>query len=99
MTTSQISIDFDYDERVVRLASEFAIMLAPYLSSGTKKETAQLLAGRLAMLASKQLSKQWEPEELIRCHTCDVMTTHKDRARVVVCPRCSLEGRSPGCRV
>jgi uncharacterized paraquat-inducible protein A len=92
----QLKIDFDYDERVVKLAGEFAIMLAPHLAPGTSKDVTQHLAARMAHLANRQLPKTLEPQEKIRCHSCDEMTGPAERVRVVVCPRCSFEGRSPG---
>jgi hypothetical protein len=95
---NQILLDFDYDERVVRLAAEFAIMLAPFLATGTTAETTKELAARLALLAHKQLPKPWEPPEPIPCHTCDEMVPPQGRVRVVVCGRCSFEGR-PSVRV
>jgi hypothetical protein len=92
----QLTIDLCYDERTPSLAREVAIMLAPHLAPGTKKETAQLLADRIAHLAEKRFRDFREPTEHIRCHTCDEMTTIGNRARVAVCNRCSLEGRSVG---
>lgn len=94
----QVALDFDYDERSVRLAAEVAVMLVPYLAPGTKTETVKALAGRVAMLATRSLKYAWEPEEDIMCHLCDAATTPKTRVRIVVCPRCSLEPRSPGSR-
>ena len=93
---NQLKIDFAYDDGVERLATEFGIMLIPHVPSGTPRETIKTLAGRLAMLASVRLKKFDEPKELIRCHSCDCMTKHDERARVVVCSRCALEGASPG---
>jgi hypothetical protein len=93
---AQIAIDFDYDERTVRLATEIAIMLTPYLSPGTPRDTARGLADRVAKLSEKRYKDAWEPTCEIRCHTCDAMTTQKTRVRVVVCPRCSLHGSTPG---
>ena len=92
----QLVIDFDYDDRTVRLASEFAVMLAPHLASGTTKEAVKVLTSRLAVLAGKRYSEFGEPPEPIRCHTCDEMTIPKTRVRVAVCLRCSFEGRSVG---
>lgn len=94
----QLVIDFDYDERTARLASEFAVMLAPHLAPGTKKEVAQAVASRLAVLAGRRYAEFGEPTEPIRCHTCDEMTIPKTRVRVVVCLRCSFEGGSVGSR-
>jgi len=93
---SQLKIDFEYDDRVERLAAEFGIMLIPHVPPGTPREAVKTLAGRLAMLASARLKKFDEPRELIRCHSCDHMTKPDERARVVVCSRCALEGSSPG---
>lgn len=94
---AQLRIDFDYDERTVRLAAEFAIMLAPHVAAGTRKDAIKVLSANLAKLASKRLSDRTEPEEPIRCHTCDEMTTVPDnRTRVAVCNRCAFEGRSTG---
>jgi hypothetical protein len=92
----QLAIDFDYDERTVRLASEFAVIMAPHLASGTTKEVTQEIASRLAVLAGKRYADFGEPGEPIRCHTCDEMTIPKTRVRVAVCLRCSFEGRSVG---
>ena len=93
---SQLKIDFEYDDRVERLATEFGLLLIPHVPPGTPRETVKTLAGRLAMLASVRLKKFEEPRELIRCHSCDHMTKPDERARVVVCSRCALEGASPG---
>jgi hypothetical protein len=92
----QVKIEFEYDDRVPTLAAEFGIMLAPRLATGTTTEETRKLATRLALLAARRLSRLDEPEEPIRCHTCDVETGPADRVRVVVCPRCSLLGGSPG---
>ena len=93
---NQLKIDFEYDDRVERLATEFGIMIIPHLPLGTPREAVKTLAGSLAMLASKWLARFEEPRELIRCHSCDHMTKHDERARVVVCARCAMEGVSPG---
>ena len=93
---NQLKIDFEYDDRVERLATEFGIMIIPHLPRGTPREAVKTLAGSLAMLASKRLARFEEPRELIRCHSCDHMTKQDERARVVVCSRCALEGVSPG---
>ena len=95
-TRNQLKIDFEYDDRVERLATEFGIMLSPHVPPGTPMETVKTLAGRLAMLASRRLAKFEEPMEPIRCHSCDHPTKPDERARVVVCGRCALEGASPG---
>ena len=92
----QLSIDFEYDDRVVRLAAELAIMVAPHVAPGTKAETVKVLTDRMAILAGKRFAKLNEPDEPIRCHTCDEMTVPKNRVRVAVCLRCSFEGRSVG---
>jgi hypothetical protein len=94
----QLTIDFCCDERSQMLAREIAIMLAPHLAPGSKVDAAKLLAGRVALLAEKRFRDFQEPTEQIRCHTCDEMTVIGNRVRVVVCNRCSLEGRSPGSR-
>lgn len=94
MTGSQLDI-FDYDERTVVLARELALMVAPHLAPGTKGETARILAERMAKVAEARYKYAHEPSEMI-CHLCDVVTTPKDRVRVAVCVRCSLESRSPG---
>jgi hypothetical protein len=96
VTAGQVAIDFDYDERVVRLSREIAVMVAPHAAPGTKAETVKVLAERIATLAHQRLRDLLEPAEGIRCHTCDEMTTSKNRVRVAVCARCSLEGRSVG---
>ena len=78
------------------LAAEFGILLAPRLATGTTTEETKRLAARLALLAARRLSRFDEPEEPIRCHSCDVETGPEERVRVAVCPRCSLQGGSPG---
>lgn len=78
------------------MAAEFGVVMAPRLAPGTTLEEARKLATRLALLASKRLSQLGEPVEPIRCHSCDVETAPAERVRVVVCPRCSLLGGSPG---
>ena len=93
---SQISIDFEYDDRIVKLAAEFSIMMAPHLAPGIPKKIVTTLAARMAMLAGKRVNKFVEPKEPMRCHTCDDMTQPDDRTRVVVCNRCSFTGGSPG---
>jgi hypothetical protein len=92
----QLKIDFDYDDRVERLAKEYELMLQPYVSPGTTRETTKNLAGRLAILAGKRLARHEEPREEIRCHGCDVATKHDERVRVVMCVRCAMAGGSPG---
>jgi len=92
----QVKIEFEYDDRVPTLAAEFGVMLAPRLAPGTTSEETKKLAARLAMLAAKRLSHFDEPAEPIRCHSCDVETGPGERVRVAVCPRCSLQGGSPG---
>ena len=92
----QLAIDFEYDERTVRLSTEIAILLTPYLAPGTPRESVQVLATRIAKLAEKRYHNVWEPTDLIRCHTCDELTDPKKRVRVVVCPRCSFNGATPG---
>jgi len=92
----QLSLELDYDERVPRLAREVAIVLAPYLAPGTKKEAAELLAERVAKLAESRLKYAWEPTEAVRCHCCDAETFPAGRVRVAVCPRCSAAPRTPG---
>ena len=92
----QIAIDFEYDDRVVQLAAEFGIMMAPLLASGTKVEDTKNLAARLALLASKRLDKFSEPSDLMICHSCDAAVGPKERARVVVCIACAMAGGSPG---
>jgi hypothetical protein len=93
----QLTIDLFCDDRTRSLAREVAIMIAPYAAPGTKRETVQLLAERVAALAEKRYRDFQEPAEPVRCHTCDAMTVVGDRVRVAVCNRCSLEGRSVGC--
>jgi hypothetical protein len=46
--------------------------------------------------AASRLARYEEPQEDIRCHTCDAPTKPDERARVVVCVRCGLQGGSPG---
>jgi hypothetical protein len=86
---------FDYDERTVVLARELALMVAPYLAPGTTTDTTKALAERLAKAAEARYKYEREPAEVL-CHLCDATTTPKDRVRVAVCVRCSLEPRSPG---
>jgi hypothetical protein len=95
-TRNQLKIDFEYDDRVERLATEFGILLVPHVPPGTTTEAVKTLAGRLAMLAARRLERFEEPREPIRCHSCDHPTKPDERARVVVCGRCALEGASPG---
>jgi len=92
----QLAIDFEYDDRVVHLAAEFALMMAPHLAPGTKSESAKSLAARLALLAAKRLDKFAEPSEMMICHTCDAKVGPDERARVVVCVSCGFRGGSPG---
>lgn len=93
----QLAIDFEYDERTVRLATEVAIMLTPYVAPGTPRDNVRLLAERIAKVAEKRYKDAWEPKEGIRCHTCDDMTTVPgNRVRVAVCNRCSVTGATPG---
>lgn len=96
MSGGQLAIDFDYDERTARLATEIAIMLTPHILPDTPKDKIRLLADRLAQLAEKRYKDAWEPDCEIRCHTCDEMTVPKTRVRVVVCSRCSMRGSTPG---
>jgi len=98
MPAGQLAIDFDYDERTARLATEIALMITPYVAPGTPRERVRELADRVARTAERRYKDAWEPSELIRCHTCDAETTQKDRVRVVICPRCSMEGSTPGSR-
>lgn len=92
----QLTIDFCCDDRSQSLAREIAIMLAPHMAPGTKRDVSKLLAERVALLAEKRFRDFREPAEAMRCHSCDEMTTIGNRVRVAVCNRCSLEGRSPG---
>jgi len=96
MFPGQLAIDFEYDGRTERLATEIGILIAPRLAPGTPREAARDLATRIAMLAEKRYRDFWEPEEPIRCHSCDQSLGPKERVRVAVCVRCSMEGRSPG---
>lgn len=93
---NQIKIDFEYDDRIERLASEFGIMIIPHLAPGTGREFVKTLAGRLAMLAAQRLKRYDEPTDPILCHTCDAPTKPNDRVRVAVCVRCATQGSSPG---
>lgn len=96
MAEWQLSIDFDYDERVPSLARELAIMVTPHVAPGTPTETVKTLAERIAKLAEQRFKYFGEPSEPIRCHLCDNMTVPKDRVRVAVCVRCSLSARTAG---
>ena len=93
---NQVKFDFDYDERMVKTATEVSIMVAPFLTNGLPKESVADLMARIVMLVSKRMNNFVEPPEPMRCHSCDAMVGPKERARVVVCVRCGLEGRSPG---
>jgi len=92
----QLAIDFDYDERHVKVAAEVSIMLAPHLVPHIPKEMLADLAARVVRLVAEKTNKFAEPDELMRCHSCDDLVGPKERARVVVCVRCALTGRSPG---
>lgn len=92
----QLFLDFDYDERTVELAREVAVVLVPRMVPGTTVESTRALADRIAMMAYERYKNFQEPEGEIRCHTCDEMTTCRNRVRVAVCARCALVGRSPG---
>jgi hypothetical protein len=95
--TGQLAIDFEYDERTVRLATEVAIMLTPYMAPGTPRDDVRSLAERIAKLSERRFKDAWEPKEAILCHTCDEATTVPgNRVRVAVCNRCSLDGSTPG---
>ena len=92
----QLTLDWEYDDRVVTLAAEFGVMMSPLFASGITSEQVKALAARMALLAGKRLDKFAEPPELMRCHSCDALVGPKERARVVVCVRCGLQGSSPG---
>lgn len=93
----QLAIDFEYDERTARLATEVAILLTPQVAAEMSKDGVKKLAEKIARLAEQRYKDAWEPKEPIRCHTCDEMTTVPgNRVRVAVCDRCSLSGSSPG---
>jgi len=92
----QLSIDFEYDERMVKLSVEFALMMMPHLAPGTKAEAVRDLVARMVLLAGKRLDKFAEPPDQMRCHSCDALVGPQERARVVVCVRCGLTGRTPG---
>lgn len=96
MISGQVAIDFEFDDRVPRLAKEIALVLVPHVSSDVSTESLRRLAERVAMLAGERLRHAWEPAEPMRCHTCDRLVGPRERVRVVVCARCSLEGGSPG---
>ena len=93
---AQLKIDFDYDDRLPKLALEVGIVVAPYLTPGTPRETAAGLAARISKLCAQRLARHEEPREEILCHSCDAPTKADERARVVVCVRCALRGGSPG---
>jgi hypothetical protein len=95
-TRSQLKLDFEYDDRAERLALEFGIMLVPLLDPGTSRERIKGLAGRMAMLAARRLAKFEESRDPIPCHMCDHPTKHDERARIVICTRCAMEGNTPG---
>lgn len=92
----QLFLDLDYDERTEELAREVAFALSPRMAPGTTVESVRALADRLARMAYEKYKNFQEPECEIRCHTCDEMTTRRNRVRVAVCARCALVGRSPG---
>jgi hypothetical protein len=92
----QMSIDFEYDDRVVKLALELAIMMTPHLAPGFTTNQVTALATKMAWKAASSMDKFAEPSEKMRCHTCDAMVGPKERARTVVCLQCGLTGGSPG---
>ena len=61
----QLKIDFNYDDRVERLAKEYELMLIPYVPPGTTRETTRNLAGRLAILAGKRLELLYQRVKLV----------------------------------
>ena len=99
---AQLAIDFDYDDRIVKLSQEIAIMLAPHLfrqpplSMGAHKTATLDMAARIAKLAFKRAKTFVEPQEDMMCHSCDATVGPEARTRVVVCLRCAFEGGSPG---
>lgn len=95
--TEQMAIDFEVDETSHRLETEIAVMLIPHLKDGLSRYAAKNLAARIIELVDVRREFR-ETREKIRCHTCDRETGPKERARIVVCVRCALEGRSPGSR-
>ena len=92
----QLAIDFDYDERHVKAAAELGILISPHLAAHISKATLNDLLARAVALVAKRVNKFEEPEELMRCHSCDNLVGPKERVRAVVCVRCGLTGRSPG---
>jgi len=60
----QLKLDFEWDDRVERLAREFTILLAP----SVPREKIEDLAAKLSILAGRRLVKFEEPKEGIRCH-------------------------------
>jgi hypothetical protein len=93
----QTTLDFEYDDRVVKLALEIAIMITPFMESGMTTSKITALATKISWKAAKTLDKFAEPSEKMRCHTCDAMVGPKERARTVVCLQCGMTGGSPGC--
>jgi len=96
MGKDNLTLDFEYDSRSPLLTKKFELMLLPKMPPGMTRTEIRNLATRLALQAAKDLAKYPEPQEPIRCHTCDEEVGPRDRVRVVCCPRCAYEGGSPG---
>jgi len=81
----------EYDERVVKLSLEFAIILAPHLSSDMDKVSVQRLAERLAMLGIKRIKKSQESPGVVECHVCKSDTEPGHRTMVALCQSCGIK--------
>lgn len=99
----QLQIDFDYDDRAVRLALEISVMLAPHVFLGEdrpgrpeQKIALRDLSTRIALLALQRARTFVEPAEKMLCHSCDAGVGPDERVRVTVCHRCAFEGGTPG---
>jgi uncharacterized paraquat-inducible protein A len=82
-----------YDDRVPRLSAEIAHILR-IEDLRIEKTRIKGLADQLAKLASRRLVFE-EPDDQMRCHTCDAIVPPKERVRVAVCLRCASEVISP----
>jgi hypothetical protein len=81
----------EYDDRVVKLALEYAIILTPSLPFNATKESVRHLAERLAILGIKRIKGFQESKEVIKCHTCKCDTKPGSRVMVVVCQSCEFK--------
>lgn len=99
---AQLKIDFEVDERVEELATDFVQKIGEGLghlnvfASDAERKTLDRLSADLAGMAWRKFARHEEPGEVIMCHGCDCPTRHDERVRVVVCVRCATRGGSPG---